>query len=294
MADGQPIQAASEEVDSIHFSFYSDDEIKRISIKKITKSERLDAKNLPVPGGLLDPAMGPINDTDTCKSCGQHSVRCPGHFGHIELAKPLFNPLLFMSLKNLLHVTCFHCHKFRLNKEQVDRYVNELELLVKGDIVRAKNLEDSVKEAYLSEEDEGITKTASGDKSSPVKDKKTWTSIQLKEVLSIFSKIMKKRQKKCAKCDMKSPTISSPIFGWLVKDTSASAVRANAMAGFKLKGDGDAHNSGETGVSGLDKEPTSPGMVSKGSINEVRRLSDDTIKEMVASSGKKHLLPTEI
>lgn len=57
-------QAASEEVNSIHFSFYSDDEIKRISIKKITKSERLDAKNLPVPGGLLDPAMGPINDID--------------------------------------------------------------------------------------------------------------------------------------------------------------------------------------------------------------------------------------
>lgn len=58
-------QAASEEVDSIHFSFYSDDEIKRISVKKITKSECLDAKNLPVPGGLLDPAMGPTNDIDT-------------------------------------------------------------------------------------------------------------------------------------------------------------------------------------------------------------------------------------
>jgi DNA-directed RNA polymerase I subunit RPA1 len=95
--------------------------------------------------------------------------------------------------------------------------VNELELLVKGDIVGAKNLEDSVKEAYLSEEDENITETTSGDKSSSVKDNKTWTSVQLKEVLSIFSKIMKKRQTKCAKCDMKSPTISSPIFGWLVK-----------------------------------------------------------------------------
>ena len=58
-------QAASKEVDSVHFSFYSDDEIKRISVKKITKSERLDAKNHPVPGGLLDPALGPINDTDT-------------------------------------------------------------------------------------------------------------------------------------------------------------------------------------------------------------------------------------
>ncbi|CAL5053727.1 unnamed protein product [Urochloa decumbens] len=292
MADARGIEAASEEVDSIHFSFYSDDEIKRISVKKITKSERLDAKSLPVPGGLLDPAMGPINDTDTCKSCGQNSVRCPGHFGHIELAKPLFNPLLFMSLKNLLYVTCFHCHKFRLNKDQVDRYVNELELLVKGDVARAKNLEDSGKEASASEEDEDISEATSCDTPYLDKDKKTWTSIQLKEVLSIFAKIMKKRQKKCAKCDMKSPTFSSPIFGWLVKDTSASAVRANAIADFKLKGDGGAHNSGETEVSGLDEEPTLP--QSKGSINGARRLSDDTIKEMLASSGKKHLLPTEV
>ncbi|KAJ1259889.1 hypothetical protein BS78_10G190500 [Paspalum vaginatum] len=294
MADGRAIEAASEEVDSIHFSFYKDDEIKSISVKKITKSERLDSKNLPVPGGLLDPSMGPINDTDTCKSCGQHSVRCPGHLGHIELAKPLFNPLLFMSLKNLLNATCLHCHRFRLNKEQVDRYVNELELLVKGDVARAKNLEDLGKGASNSEEDEDITEATSGGKSSSEKNKKIWTSIQLKEVLSIFSTIMKKKQKKCARCDMKSPTISSPIFGWLVKDTSASAVRANALANFRLKGDGDAHNSGETGVSGLDEELTSPGMVSKGTINEVKRLSDDTIKEMVASSGKKHLLPTEV
>lgn len=95
--------------------------------------------------------------------------------------------------------------------------MNELELLVKGDVARAKNLEDSAKEASLSKEDKDVTEATSGDKSSPEKDKKTWTSIQLKEVLSIFSKIMKKRQSKCARCDMKRPTISSPIFGWLVK-----------------------------------------------------------------------------
>ncbi|EEE62770.1 hypothetical protein OsJ_17573 [Oryza sativa Japonica Group] len=65
MADVRPDEAASEEVNSIHFSFYNDDEIKRISVKQITKSDRVDAKNCPVPGGLLDPAMGPTNDTDT-------------------------------------------------------------------------------------------------------------------------------------------------------------------------------------------------------------------------------------
>ena len=57
---------------------------------------------------------------------------------------------------------------------------------------------------------------------------------------------------------------------------------------------GHVHDSRETGVSGLDKELTLPKTLSKGPINETRRLSDDTIKEMVASSGKKHLLTTEV
>uniref|UniRef100_A0A0E0LDG9 DNA-directed RNA polymerase subunit n=1 Tax=Oryza punctata TaxID=4537 RepID=A0A0E0LDG9_ORYPU len=301
MADVRPDEAASEEVNSIHFSFYYDDEIKRISVKQITKSDCVDAKNCPVPGGLLDPAMGPTSVTDTCKSCGQQSIRCPGHFGHIELAKPLFNPLLFMSLKNLLHVTCFHCHKFRLNREQfslswsiqVDRYTNELELLVRGDIAHAKNLEDLGGKVLSEEDDE--TEATSGDKSArSERENKTWTSIQLKEALSIFAKLMKKKQKKCAHCEKKNPIISHPIYGWLIKDTTSSSVRANAIANAKLSGDGHVHDSRETGVSGLDEELTSPGTSSRRSTNETRRISDDTIKEMVASSGKKHLLTTEV
>jgi DNA-directed RNA polymerase I subunit RPA1 len=51
-------------VQSVHFGSYTDDEIKSISVKQITKAERLDAKNVSVPGGLMDPAMGPVNDTD--------------------------------------------------------------------------------------------------------------------------------------------------------------------------------------------------------------------------------------
>uniref|UniRef100_A0A0D9WS33 DNA-directed RNA polymerase subunit n=1 Tax=Leersia perrieri TaxID=77586 RepID=A0A0D9WS33_9ORYZ len=293
MADVRPDEAASEEVVSIHFSFYNDDEIKRISVKQITKVDRLDAKNCPVPFGLLDPAMGPTSDTDICKSCNQHSIRCPGHFGHIELARPLFNPLLFMSVKNLLHVTCFHCHKFRLNREQVDRYTNELELLVRGDIAHAKNLEDLGAKVLL-EEDDGTEVTSCDKSACSERVNKTWTSIQLKEVLSIFVKLMKKRQKKCAHCDKKNPKISHPIYGWLIKDTASSSVRANVIADAKLSGDGRVHDSRETGVSGLDEELTSPAISSRGSTNETRRISDDTIKEMVASSGKKHLLTTEV
>ena len=52
------------ELDSILFGFYTEEEVRRISVKKLTKPDRLDAKNCPVPGGLLDPAMGPLNATD--------------------------------------------------------------------------------------------------------------------------------------------------------------------------------------------------------------------------------------
>lgn len=58
-------QAASEVVDSVRFSFYTAEEIRKISVKKITKPELLDSKNAPVPDGLYDPALGPINDTDS-------------------------------------------------------------------------------------------------------------------------------------------------------------------------------------------------------------------------------------
>ncbi|RZR92239.1 hypothetical protein BHM03_00020545 [Ensete ventricosum] len=41
------------------------EEIRKISVKKITKPDLLDAKNSPVPDGLYDPALGPLNDNDS-------------------------------------------------------------------------------------------------------------------------------------------------------------------------------------------------------------------------------------
>jgi len=31
-----------------------------------------------------------------CGTCGLKYRACPGHFGHIELAVPVYNPLVFM------------------------------------------------------------------------------------------------------------------------------------------------------------------------------------------------------
>ena len=42
-------------------------------------------------GGLMDPRMGTIDRNFKCQTCGEGMAECPGHFGHIELARPVFH-----------------------------------------------------------------------------------------------------------------------------------------------------------------------------------------------------------
>ncbi|CAM0876906.1 unnamed protein product [Alopecurus aequalis] len=262
------LEATSVELDSILFGFYTEEEVRRISVKKLTKPDRLDAKNCPVPGGLLDPAMGAVNAADTCKTCAQPPMVCPGHFGHIELAKPLFNPLLFDTLRDLLRATCFTCRKFRMSSQLVFRYARELELLAKGDVAQAKDLQES---AALDEDDEMAEDVSSSDH----RENRTWTSVQLKEALSVFSKLMKKRVNKCANCGSKCPPIKCQIYGWLkIQDKNGSAARRKAIADYKLEGDAHSHDPNENAVSGLSDDTV------KGSRDQTRHLSDDRTNEI--------------
>lgn len=43
-------------------------------------------------GGLNDPRMGTTDRNFKCQTCGEGMAECPGHFGHIELARPVFHP----------------------------------------------------------------------------------------------------------------------------------------------------------------------------------------------------------
>lgn len=40
----------------------------------------------------MDPRMGTIDRNFKCQTCGEGMAECPGHFGHIELARPMFHP----------------------------------------------------------------------------------------------------------------------------------------------------------------------------------------------------------
>lgn len=45
----------------------------------------------PKIGGLMDPRQGVIDKRNRCNTCAGTLADCPGHFAHLELAKPVFN-----------------------------------------------------------------------------------------------------------------------------------------------------------------------------------------------------------
>ena len=58
------MQAPSTSVRSISFGVLTAEEIRKLSVKRITKSELLDVNDRPVTDGLYDPALGPVYGSD--------------------------------------------------------------------------------------------------------------------------------------------------------------------------------------------------------------------------------------
>ena len=87
MSDFEPI---TKNVTGLQFSIMSPEEIRKRSVVEITKHETYD-KDVPVIKGLFDSRMGTTDMGKVCNTCGLDNMGCPGHFGHIELAKPVYN-----------------------------------------------------------------------------------------------------------------------------------------------------------------------------------------------------------
>lgn len=134
---GNPV---SKEIDTVSFSFYSADEVKNLSVKKITNPTLFDAMGYPVTNGLYDMALGPLNEKYTCKTCHLSYHYCPGHFGHIELATPCYNVILFKVMYKLLQSTCYCCHKLRAPRHTLHFFASKLKLIHAGLVLEAEEL----------------------------------------------------------------------------------------------------------------------------------------------------------
>jgi len=101
-------------VKEVQFGILSPEEIKAYSVAKIEHPEVMDeTTHKPKLGGLMDPRMGTIDRNFKCQTCGEGMSECPGHFGHIELARPVFHPGFIVKVKKILECICVNCGRLK-------------------------------------------------------------------------------------------------------------------------------------------------------------------------------------
>ncbi|KAH7156234.1 hypothetical protein EDB81DRAFT_646766 [Dactylonectria macrodidyma] len=108
-------------VEEIQFGLMSPEEIKNMSVCHILYPETMEENKVkPRDGGLNDPLLGSIDRQFRCKTCNQAMGECPGHFGHIELAKPVYHPGFIKKVKKILEIVCHNCSKVLADKSDVE------------------------------------------------------------------------------------------------------------------------------------------------------------------------------
>ena len=110
-------------IDGIRFSVWSPTEIRKYSVAEITAPETYDEEGVPVHGGLMDGHLGSLEPGQKCLTCGNTAARCPGHFGHIELAEPVMHIAFMDSIHKLLLSTCRTCSRLKVPQETLDEFL---------------------------------------------------------------------------------------------------------------------------------------------------------------------------
>jgi DNA-directed RNA polymerase subunit A' len=108
-------------IGKIEFGLLSPKEIRRMSVRKIIWADTYDDDGFPYPQGLMDLNLGVIDPGLRCKTCDNKAADCPGHFGHIELAKPVIHVGYTRLIRKLLRVTCRSCSRLLLSPNEVDK-----------------------------------------------------------------------------------------------------------------------------------------------------------------------------
>jgi len=133
---GEPV--IHKQVNSIVFGVLSPKIIKKMASAKIVTPELYDKEGYPVDGGLMDIRLGVIDPGLTCKTCGAKLKECIGHFGYIELARPVIHFNFVSTVMTLLKCTCRECGRVLIPNNKTDLFSKQLEEIEKEGGISAR------------------------------------------------------------------------------------------------------------------------------------------------------------
>ena len=112
-------EAVHKVINELYFGLISPQNIRRFSVTEIQTADTYDEDGAPITSGLMDGRLGTLEPRQRCKTCGNTAIRCPGHFGHIELAVPIIHIEFTKIIYNLLQATCRNCGRVSLSETRI-------------------------------------------------------------------------------------------------------------------------------------------------------------------------------
>ncbi len=112
-------------IEKIKFGLLSPDEIRKMSAARIITADTYDEDGLPIPSGLMDQRLGTIEPGQRCQTCGNLVSNCMGHFGHIELARPVIHVGYAKKVLKVLRSFCSECSRLMLLEEEKEIFREE-------------------------------------------------------------------------------------------------------------------------------------------------------------------------
>ncbi|MCD4740742.1 DNA-directed RNA polymerase subunit A' [archaeon] len=116
------METITKKVASVEFGILNPEIIRKMSQIRIVIPDTYDEDGYPIEGGLMDLHLGVIDPGLRCKSCGARMVSCPGHFGHIELVRPVLHVGYIKMIYSLLKTTCSSCGRLLLPPNKLQTY----------------------------------------------------------------------------------------------------------------------------------------------------------------------------
>jgi len=163
----------------IRFGLMDPETYRDMSATKVITADTYDDDGYPIDMGLMDPRLGVIDPGLECRTCGQHSGSCPGHFGHIELAAPVIHVGFTTLMRRLLRATCRECGSLTLVEEKKEEFRDQLE--------RAEELgkdPDTVLKSAVREARKSNTCPHCGSPQADIKHEKPTTYYEVENVLA--------------------------------------------------------------------------------------------------------------
>ena len=131
-------------IEQMNFGLMSPEDIRNMSVVTVETPDTYEDDGFPIEKGLMDPRLGVIDPSLVCRTCGFRGGDCQGHFGSIELARPVIHIGFGDVIHKLLRSTCNECGRILLNGDQIEYFTEKINEAMDG----RESLNAILKEVY--------------------------------------------------------------------------------------------------------------------------------------------------